>query len=157
MNNQISLANLNAARQARWGFMVDRAAAVHTGAGAVPIFNIVGGRVAITSIVGQITVAASGATNISLQSNPTAAGFTTGAISGVLAAGGLEVGTLLAIDGTLATATFGVNAGAAQGQTRDVIVPVGQLELLVSAAETISIVWKVFYVPFDTGAYVTAV
>jgi hypothetical protein len=157
MNNQISLANLNAARQARWGFMVDRAAAVHTGVANVPVFNIVTGRVAITNIIGQITVAASGATNISLQSNPTVAGYTTGAISGVLAAGGLEVGTLLTIDGTVATATFGVNAGAAQGQTRDVIVPVGQIEVVLSGAQTISVAWKIFYVPIDTGAYITAV
>lgn len=157
MNNQISLANLNAARQARYGFMVDRAAAVFTGISNTPIYTVVGGLVAVTNIIGTITVAASGATNISLQSNPTAAGYTTSAMSAALAAAALEVGTLLTIDGTIATATFGVNAGAAQGQTRDSILPVGQIEVVLSGAQTISVAWKLFYVPIDTGAYVMAV
>jgi len=155
MNNIRNRAILQTSRQARYGLMLDRAAAIFTGASATPIFNVVGGRVAITNIISQITVAASGATNISLQSNPTAAGYTTSAMSAALAAAGLEVGTLLTIDGTIATATFGVNAGAAQGQTRDSIVPVGAIEFLLSGAQTISVSWKVFYVPIDDGAYVT--
>jgi len=153
MNNIRNRAILQTSRQARYGLMLDRAAAVFTGAGATPIFNIVGGRVAITNIIGQITLGASGATNISLQSNPTTG--TTSAMSAALAAAGLEVGTLFTIDGTIATATFGVNAGAAQGQTRDSIVPVGAIEFLLSGAQTISVSWKVFYVPIDDGAYVT--
>lgn len=157
MSNIRNLAILNASRQARYGLMIDRDAAVFTGVSNTPIFNVVGGRVAITNIIGQITVGASGATNISLQSNPTAAGYTTGAISTALAAAALEVGTILTIDGTLGTAHFGVNAGAAQGQTRDVIVPVGQIEFVLSGAQTISVSWKVFYVPIDDGAYMTVV
>ena len=152
-----TLQDLNALRLNRYGYKVARPAAVFTGISNTPIYNIVGGRVAITNIVGIITVAASGATNISLQSNPTAAGYTTGAISGVLAAAALEVGTLITIDGTLATATFGVNGGAAQGQTRDVIVPIGQIEFVLSGAQTISVAWECFYVSIDDGAYVTVV
>lgn len=152
-----SLQDLNAMRTNRYGLKVDRAAAVFTGASATPIFNVVTGRVAITNIVGQITVAASGATNISLQSNPTAAGYTTSLLCGVLAAAGLEVGTLLTIDGTIATAMFGVNAGAAQGQVRDSIVPVGQIEFVLSGAQTISVAWVCCYVPIDDGAYMTYV
>lgn len=152
-----SLQDMNAMRTNRYGLKVDRAAAVFTGASATPIYNIVTGRVAITNIIGTITVAASGATNISLQSNPTAAGLTTGALSTALAAAALEVGTILTIDGTLATAQFGVNGGSAQGQTRDVIVPVGQIEFVLSAAQTISVSWTCFYVPIDDGAYMTYV
>ena len=152
-----TLITLNALREATYGFNVSRAAAVFTGASATPIYNIVGGRVAIRNIVGQITVAASGATNIHLQSNPTVVGYTTRNMCGVLAAAGLEVGTLLTIDGTIATALFGVNAGSAQGQTRDVILPVGQIEFVLSGAQTISVGWELFYVSIDTGAYVTVV
>jgi len=152
-----SLQDLHAMRTNRYGLKVDRAAAVFTGISNTPIFNVLTGRVAITNIIGQITVAASGATNISLQSNPTAVGPTTQAISTALAAAGLEVGTLLTIDGTLATAQFGVTGGAAQGQTRDVIVPVGQIEFVLSGAQTISVAWACFYVPIDDGAHMTFV
>lgn len=150
-----TLITLKAQSQAVYGFPVTRAAAVFTGASSTPIYNIVGGRVAIRNIVGQITVAASGATNIHLQSNPTVG--TTRNMCAVLAAAGLEVGTLLTIDGTIATALLGVNAGSAQGQTRDVIVPVGQIEFTLSGAQTISVSWLLNYVSIDVGAYVTVV
>lgn len=149
-----SMYDLKAVRTNAFGLMVSRDAQVYTGASNTPIFNVVGGRVAIRSIVGQITVAASGATNISLESNPTVAGYTTSALCGVLAAAGLEVGTLLTIDGTIATAMFGVNAGAAQGQTRDLIVPTGAINFVLSGAQTISVSWVVFYAPIDTGAHI---
>ena len=143
---------LNASMQARFGLFVDRATEIYTGASSTPIYTVVGGRVAITNIVGEITVAASGATNISLQSNPTVG--TTSLMCAVLAAAGLEIATLLTIDGTIATAMFGVNAGAAQAQVRDSILPEGDIEFTLSGAQTISVGWKLFYVPIDVGAYV---
>lgn len=152
-----SLQDLHAMRTNRYGLKVDRAAAVFTGVSDTPIFNILGGRVAITNIIGQITVAASGATNISLQSNPTTAGYTTSLMCAVLAAGGLEVGTLLTINGDIGTAMWGVNAGAGEGQVQDQILPIGQIEFVLSAAETISVAWSCFYVPIDDGAYMTYV
>jgi len=152
-----SLNVLKAATMNAYGIPLARAAAVFTGASSTPIYNVVGGRVAVKNVVGQITIAASGATNIHLQSNPTAVGYTTSNMCGVLAAAGLEVGTLLTIDGTIATAMFGVNAGAAQGQNRDSILPVGQIEFTLSGVQTISVSWLVHYVPIDTGAYLTVV
>jgi len=154
MNNLVNNAILNTSRQARWGLMVDRAAAVFTGISATPIFTVVTGRVAITSIVGQITIGASGATNIRLLSNPTTG--TTSNLCADLAAAGLEVTTILSINGDIGTAMFGVSGGAGEGQVQDSIVPVGQIELNLDGAQTISIAWKVFYVPIDTGAYVEA-
>lgn len=152
-----SLQDLNAMRTNKFGLKVDRAAAVFTGASATPIYNILGGRVAITNIVGQITVAASGATNISLQCNPTAVGYTTSLMCAVVAAAGLEVGTLLTINGDIGTAMWGVNAGAGEGQIQYQILPVGQIEFVLSGAQTISVGWSCFYVPIDDGAYMTYV
>ncbi len=155
MSNIRNNAILNASMENRYGLHVDRAAAVFTGISATPIYNIVGGRVAITSIVGQITVGASGATNIRLLSNPTTG--TTSNMCADLAAGALEVATLLTINGDIGTAMWGVNAGAGEGQVQDSILPVGQIELNLSGAETISIGWKLFYVSVDVGAHVTVV
>lgn len=151
-----TLTTLKALTQATYGFPVIRATEVFTGISNTPIYNIVGGRVAVRSIIGQITIGASAAMNISLRCNPTAAG-TEGPMSTALAANGLEVGTLITIDGAVGVATFGVNAGAAQGQLRDSIVPIGQIEFVVSTGETISVGWLLHYVSIDVGAYVTVV
>lgn len=150
-----SLNVLKAASQAAYGIPLQRPAAVFTGASATPIFNVVGGRVAVRLIVGQITVAASGATNISLQSNPTVG--TTSLMCAVLAAAGLEVATLLTINGDIGTAMWGVNAGAGEGQVQDSILPIGQIEFVLSGAQTISVSWLVYYTPVDVGAYLTVV
>ena len=138
------------------GERVDRDAGAMTISGvATPIFNILGGRVVIREIVGQITIAASGATNLSLQSNPTTG--TTAAMCGVLAIGALEAQTLLTITGAVADAMYGVSAGLAQGMLRDQILPIGAIEVINSAAETVTVKWSVFYVPVDDGAYIEAV
>lgn len=150
-----SLNILKAASQAAYGIPLSRPAAVFTGAGATPIFNVVGGRVAVRLIVGQITVAASGATNIRLLSNPTTG--TTSNMCADLAAAGLEVGTLLTINGDIGTAMWGVNAGAGEGQVQDSILPVGQIEFNLSGAQTISVSWLVYYTPVDVGACLTVV
>lgn len=150
-----TLITLKAQHQAAYGFPLIRPAAVFTGVSATPIFNIVGGRVAIRSILGQITVGASGATNISLQSNPTVG--TTSLMCAVLAAAGLEVATILSINGDIGTAMWGVNAGAAEGQVQDSILPVGQIEFVLSGAQTISVSWLLNYISMDVGAYVTVV
>jgi len=148
-----TLLTLEALQQAMYGIPLIRPAAIFTGASSTPIYNVIGGRVAIRNVQGIITVGASGATNIHLQSNPTVG--TTSNICGVLAAAGLEVNTLLTIDGTIGTAMFGVSAGAAQGQNRDSIVPAGQIEFTLSGAQTITVGWIFHYVSIDTGAYLT--
>jgi len=137
------------------GVRVDRAAGAMAGSGAATsLFTIVGGRVAIREVVGQITVAASGATNLSIQSNPTTG--TSAAMCAVLAIGALEVQTLLGITGAVADAMYGVSAGLSQGMLRDQILPVGAIEAISSAAETVTVKWSVFYVPVDDGAYIEA-
>ncbi len=150
-----SLNILKAATQTHLGIPLARPVAVFTGISATAIYNVVGGRVAIKSIVGNIVIAASGATNIRLLSNPTTG--TTSNLCADLAAAGLEVATQLTMNGDIGTAMWGVNAGAAEGQVQDSIVPIGQIEVNLSGAQTISIDWLVHYVPVDTGAYLTVV
>jgi hypothetical protein len=136
------------------GKRVDRAAASCGGIATHVLFNIEGGRVLIRNIVGEITVGASGATNMQLQSTPDTG--TAAVLDAVLGVNGLEVGTLLSITGAVADAMYGVSAGAAQSMTRDLILPAGAIELTSSAAHTVTIKWSVFYVPLDDGAYIEA-
>lgn len=138
----------------RIGMRVDRATATLPQTAAAAIFNIVGGRVAMTAIVGEVTVILGAVGNMSLESNPTTG--TTAALCAVVAAGTFEAGTLLSIDGTIATAMLGVDAGGTAIQSKPVVLPVGTLDLRLSASSTGSVRWSIFYVPVDTGAYITA-
>ena len=141
-------------RKLLFGIKVERPTATLPQTAAAPIFNILGGRVAITGIVGEVTTLLGAVGNMNLESNPTTG--TTAALCAVVAAGAFEAGTLLSIDGTIATAMLGVNAGGTAIQSKPVVLPVGTLDLRLSASSTGSVKWTLFYVPIDDGAYVTA-
>ena len=136
------------------GLRVDRATATLPQTTAAAIFNILGGRVAMTAILGEVTTILGAVGNISIEANPTTG--TTAALCGVTAAGTFEAGTLLSIDGTKATALLGVDAGGSAMQSKPVALPVGTLDLRLSASSTGSVKWSIWYVPLETGAYVTA-
>ena len=67
-----------------------------------------------------------------------------------------EIGCLYGISGLETDPLIGINAGGLPGQTRDVILPVGTLNLGCSATNTGSVKWTLFYVSIDDGASVEA-
>lgn len=136
------------------GIRVDRATATLPQTTAAAIFNIVGGRVAMMAILGEVTTVLGAVGNMSLEANPTTG--TAAALCAVVAAGTFEAGTLLSIDGTKATAMLGVDAGGTAMQSKPVVLPVGTLDLRLSASSTGSVKWSIWYLPIDDGAYVTA-
>lgn len=119
------------------------------------LFTIAGGRVLVTAIIGEITVAASGAITLQLNSNPTTG--TSAVLDTALTATSLEARTILSNVGAVGSALSGVSAGVAVGPTIPIIVPVGAIELLaVGSSTTITTKWSIFYVPLDAGASITA-
>lgn len=137
------------------GMRVDRATATLPQTTAAAIFNIVGGRVAITQIVGEVTtVIQTQANNTKLTANPTTG--TSVDICAALDISADEAGCLYGITGLNTDAMLGVNAGALPGQTRPVIVNIGTIDLDCAASNTGSVKWSVFYVPVDDGAYIEA-
>ena len=139
----------------KFGTRVDRATAALPATAAAAIFNVVGGRVAITKIVGQVTtVIQNQANNTKLVANPTAG--TDVDICAVLNIAADEVGCLYGITGLNSDALIGINAGALPGQTRDVVVNVGTIDLDCAATNTGSVKWAIWYMPIDEGATVTA-
>lgn len=137
------------------GKRVDRATATLPQTTASAIFNVVGGRVAITQIIGEVTVAIQNqANNTKLVANPTTGSDVD--ICAVLSIANDEVGTLYGISGLNSDAMIGINAGALPGQVRNVIVPVGTIDLNCAASNTGSVKWTIYYIPLDDGAYVTA-
>jgi hypothetical protein len=149
------LNNGSAYRLNKLGIKVDRATATLPQTAAAAIFNVTGGRVAITQIVGEVTTA------IQNQANNTkiTSAATTGTavdLCTVLSIANDEVGCLYGITGLNSDAMLGINAGALPAQTRDVIVPIGSINLDCAASNTGSVKWSIFYYPIDDGAAVTA-
>ena len=136
------------------GKKVERATATLPQTTAAPIFNILGGRVAMLGILGEVTTVLGAVGNMSLEANPTVG--TLAALCTVLAAGTLEAGTLISITGAVGDAMLGVSAGGVEMQRSSVVLPVGTLDLRLSASSTGSVKWTLFYVPIDDGASVEA-
>lgn len=137
------------------GIRVDRATGDCQGAANVPIFNIVGGRVAMTLILGEVTTQiAAGANNFKLVSNPTTG--TTTDLCANLDIDADDVGTLYTIAGAPATALQRSEHGGVIGQSAPVVLAVGAIECASAGDVAGSMKWSMWYVPVDDGAYVTA-
>ena len=140
-----------ARRKALLGAKLDRATATLPASTYGALFNIIGGRVILTSMVGEVTtIVQTQACNLKITATAT-----TGDAVDVTA--NLDVGTapkavgcLLGI-GVFAAATIGANAGATTTPL-PVIVPIGTLGLTTSATNTGSVKWSVTYMPYDDGA-----
>jgi hypothetical protein len=135
------------------GIMVTRAAAAMAAA-LTPIFTIVGGPVLMTAFFGKITVA-SGANNVHLEATPTTG--TSIPVAANLDINPALVGDYLTITGIGSDAmTYNASAtGLPMMNYKGFILPVGTLDYHAVAADG-SASWTLFYVPLETGAYVTA-
>lgn len=141
-----------------FGTKVDRATAALPQSGAANIFTITGGRVLITSIIGEVTtVIQTQADATKLQFDPTDAGATQD-LCATLDITADAVGTMYSIDGTPANAM--VDAlnflPASKVLARPLVLKPGAIVLNCAASNTGSVKWTVIYVPIDNGAAVAA-
>ncbi len=119
------------------------------------IFNIVGGRVLLTSFIGEVTVQLGGAVgNMSFNENPTAG--TTELVSSAVAVNNLPIGDCVGMVGTDAAALV----PAAAGNTPDMattgrVLRIGTLEVEMTGNGVGSVRWLLTYIPLDDGAYMT--
>jgi hypothetical protein len=142
-------------RDNKLGIRVDRDTDTIPQTTTEALFTVVGGRVAITQIIGEVTTAIQNqANNTKLISNPT--NGTDVDLCDKLDIAADEKGTLYGITGISSDALIGVNAGALRGQTVDVIVPPGTIDLNCAASNSGAVKWTLFYYPIDVGAYVEA-
>lgn len=144
---------LKSLRKLLKGEKVERGAAGLPASTAGALFTVVGGRVAITQIVGEVTTEIQDqANNTKLTANPTVG--TSVDICDTLNIADDEVGCLYGITGLNTDNLIGINAGALPAQTRDVVVNAGTIDLDCAATNTGEVKWTLFYVPIDDGAYV---
>ena len=137
------------------GEKVSRATATLPATTAGALFTVAGGRVAITGIVGQVTVIMqTQANNTKLTANPTVG--TSADICAVLDTSADEVGAIYGITGLFSDALVSNVAGATVLPRNPVVLNAGTLDLDCSATNTGSVKWDLWYIPLDEGAYVEA-
>ena len=119
--------------------------------------NVVGGDVLITQLIGRFTVAVNATTNLFLQSTPTAGTVTV--LCTAIDVDTYGIGDVVTITGVPGNALLpAARAGAVPGMTVPLIVPAGVLESDSDAAPgTGTILWSVWYIPLNDGAYVVGV
>lgn len=123
------------------------------------LFTVTGGRVLITSLVGEVTtVIQTQVNNTKLKFNPDATGSDVD-LCAVLDISADAVGTLYSITGTFATAMQSANVLAVPSNAmlaQPVILSEGAIELDCAASNTGSVGWTLTYIPLDDGAAVAA-
>ena len=137
------------------GYPVERANTTLPQTTAFAIYNIIGGMVLMTLIIGRINTVLGAVGNMSLEENPTVG--TTETICAVVAAGAYAQDDLMGISGLAAAAMLPAATGGIPGMsTSGVILRVGTLDWRLSASSTGAMDWLMFYKPLEDGAYVTA-
>ncbi len=124
------------------------------------IFTITGGRILVTQILGQFTIACATASSIQLIATPLVGTFplaSARAMCALLLVNGYEAGDLLGIDGINTSAMLPPAASASvEAQTMGDIVQIGAIRLLCNLVGPGSIRWTLKWIPFDAGAAVAA-
>jgi hypothetical protein len=119
------------------------------------LFNVTGGKVLITSLVGEVTTAITVAGTTKLQANPTVG--TTGDLCAATDLGTTDTpaGDLISFQGLKGDSiVFGV--GAAPTLKQPIVVSAGTIEQVTATGADGGITWVLTYVALDNGAAVTA-
>lgn len=140
-------------RDILFGRRVQKATGTLTAA-TVSLFTVAGGKVLLTSIIGEVTTAITVANSYKLQHNPTV-----GTTSDLVAATDIgttdtPAGNLLGFTG-VKTDSIITGPGAAATLAKPIVLTAGVIEH-VSAGTDGDITWVLTYVPLDDGASVVA-
>jgi hypothetical protein len=142
-----------AARTVAMGLVAERAAALPPQTDADDLFTVVGGRVLLRQIIGEVTIQIGNvANNTNLEFNPDDAAR--GDLCAVLDIDNDAVGTVYGITGTAANAMLDGTVIVAKQATELILKP-GVIELHCAGnSGTGAIKWTVVYVPIDDGAHI---
>ena len=134
------------------------------------IFTVAGGRVVVTTLTGVVhTVIQSQATTLSVGNTPTGGSASTASFCATADLDGVAAGVTVAVpqaaasalmvgtaNGTLLWNTTSGAQGVGVASGGLLLVPAGTIDVTTVATSTGAIIWTVTYVPYDVGAYVTA-
>jgi hypothetical protein len=158
-------------RYANFGVIVTGAAKTIPQTATQTIFTVSGGRILLTSLIGQVTtVIGATVTTLSVGVTPSGGALAAAALCTASAITSAVVGSFVAVQLTITNALIvsgasgvlqaGSSAGSGLGD--DImdggiaIVSAGVINVTTSASTTGAIAWAMTYVPWDTGAAVVA-
>ena len=120
-----------------------------------PLFQIVGGRVSVNLLIGEVTTEIENVpTTIQFQSDPTV-GADLALSTAATDIDTALVGTLIGLTGTAGGAVL-IGQALAPAQASPIVVSAGYIDVLYGHAATGAIKYSLWYVPLDAGAYVIA-
>ena len=140
------------------GFRASKSSATVPQGATQDIFLVSGGNVLVTLLYGMVTtVLGSVANDLSVTSNPTAAG-TTYTIASAIEGNALEANSFLVVegDGTALMITGKAGAGPIISGTGSWICPTGTIGFACVGSTTGATRWEIFYFPLDEGAVVVS-
>ncbi len=145
-----------ALRRLMLGLQVAKAATALPAATSGTLFTVAGGRILMTGIIGECTVAVGGANNVKLIDNPTVATAADTDLCAVADLNTCDVGDLVSISGTPGDAILAAHAGAVQMiLQKGIVMQEGTLQVNTSQNTAGTFAWTMFYIPIDDGAYVS--
>lgn len=140
-------------RDLAFGLNVSKVTTVLPATAYGTLFTVTGGRVLITGLIGEFTIAADAtATTVKVTGTPTtgtAVDWTT-----ATAVTSKEIGSQMTLPAAAGSALVVTNAGAGgQMQPKSpYVAAIGTIGITTSATNAGSAKWTVFYVPLDSGA-----
>lgn len=152
-----ALNNNNAYALSVLGGRVNRTAALLPATTQAAIFTVAGGKVLVTSLVGEVVVVMPATTNtVKVTGNPTAGtdvDWTT-----ATSTASKEVGSIISLPVTAGGALAVANAGGGNAiSPTGFVAQIGTIDLVTSGtAATGTVKWTLTYVPLESGASVTA-
>lgn len=152
-----------------YGVLVTGGAKTLPASGSGDIFTVSGGRVVITSITGVVTTAIQAqACTVSVGHKPTGGSSQVATLATATSVNGAVLATSTAVipftsgsPGALAviaptSVVPGTDLGVVATSGGIALVPAGTVQITTSATNTGAITWSVSYVPYDSGATITA-
>jgi hypothetical protein len=138
------------------GRIVQRATANLPQTATGNLFAVTGGRVVVTSLVGQVTTAVQAQANaVKLRAVPTVGAVND--LSGTVDINGAAVGSLLSVTGLAGDALVLSTGGGVSMLRNAILVAVGNIALNTAASSTGQVKWSLTYYAYDIGAAVAAV
>jgi len=141
-----------AARKVVNGIMVEKAAVAIAGISTKSLFTVVGGRVIVKTLLGEVTTGLEAKAN-ACKFNHTPTGGNPVDLSAAVECNGDVAGTLYGITGLPATA-MSVTIGTAVNSAYDIVLKPGVIGFNTAADATGAIKATVVYIPLDDGAYI---
>lgn len=125
------------------------------GTGTGTLFTVAGGKVMVTSLVGEVTtVIQTQANAVKLVATPTTGSVND--LSATVESSAAAVGSLFAPVGLAGDALVKSTGGGVSTLRNPIVVAIGTIGLNTAATNTGAIKWTLTYVPLDDGATVVA-